>query len=112
MPGSIDFLQLGAGEMIAIGSARGEVVLDPLDRGLSPYLKARAMTVMDHPVGMNLTSRVYLCCVSQGEASQTVRYVVNHSRHVVSVGAEVFLVNTNGSTYTRFTVTSVRIVPG
>jgi hypothetical protein len=109
---SINFLQLADGEMIAIGSSRGEVVLDPLARGLSPYLKARAMAVMDHPANMTLTERVYLCCVSRSEASQTVRYVVGHSRPTVAVGDEVFLINSVGSGYTHFTATGIRIVPG
>jgi hypothetical protein len=112
MTNSINFLQLDDGEMIAIGGARGEVVLDPLPRGLSPYLKARAMTVMDYPAGMQMTARVYLCCVSRGEATQTARYAVNHSRQSVTIGDEVFLVNSVGAGYTHFTVTSVRIVPG
>ena len=112
MPSSIDFMRLADGEMIAIGSARGEVVLDPLAKGLSPYLKARAMTAMDYPANMTMTSRVYLCCVPQSEAGRSIQQVVGNSRSTVRVGDEVFLINTDGTTHTHFTATSVRIVPG
>jgi hypothetical protein len=108
---SINFMRLDAGEMIAIGSAQGEVVLDPLALRPSLYRNVRVMTVMDHPAGMSLGEQVYLCCVPRAEASRTPQYALGHSQYFVGVGDEVFLVNTTGGGHTHFTATSVRIVP-
>lgn len=108
---SINFMQLGAGEMIAIGTNRGEVVLDPLNLRPSLYRNVRVMAVMDHPDGMDLNEQVYLCCVTRAEANRTPQYALGHSQYFVGVGDEVFLVNTTGGGHTHFTVTSVRIVP-
>lgn len=108
---SINFMRLVAGEMIAIGSARGEVVLDPLNTRPRLYVNVRAMTVMDCPDDMTTQEHVYLCCVPPAEASRTPQYALSHSQAFVAVGHEVFLINTTRGGYTHFTVKSVRIVP-
>lgn len=112
MQRSINFMRLQAGEMIALGSAQGEVVLDPLGTHPSRYTNVHTMTVMDHPAGMSLQDRVYVCCVARTDAGRPAQYALNNGRPTISIGDEVFLVNAVGQPgHTHFTVTSVRVVP-
>lgn len=112
MSKSINFMRLGVGEMIAIGSERGEVVLDPLGAHLSQYPNVRAMAVMEYPDGMTMQNRVFLCCVARTDSEKPAQYAMNHGTPTITVGNEVFLINAVGRLgYTHFTATSVRIVP-
>lgn len=113
MPNEVPFLALPINEMIALGNAGEEVVLDPITpTGPVRFPKARRMMVMDSPRGMQLPlGIVHMAVVPKGAEAQPPDYALRYGKTSVSVGDMVVLRSEQGGASWTFFATSVRIVP-